>query len=207
MFNNNPSSICHYVYVITIILDFQQLGRSYSLSLPRRLPSMPSYKPTFPSVTPGYQPSQSLMGRQTSLPDRSYKPPTPWQAAARSPLGLVDEAFNFQNLPQSIASNVASAAHRRSLPEPPAEWKRKVSLDTPGAGPHEGYYPTSPHFHPMSMSQTRSSLEKPVIYGPPFRPAQSLNPRSRASFGYTGVSMGHRSPTSYAPFVTTAMRR
>lgn len=33
---------------------------------------------------------------------------------------------------ESIAANVVSAAHRKMLPEPPDEWKKKVSYDPPG---------------------------------------------------------------------------
>lgn len=53
----------------------------------------------------------------------------PWEAASRHPLGLVDEAFAFQNLQQSLATNVRLAAQRKMLPEPPAEWKARVSYD------------------------------------------------------------------------------
>ncbi|KAK9524688.1 hypothetical protein VZT92_017059 [Zoarces viviparus] len=53
----------------------------------------------------------------------------PWEAASRHPLGLVDEAFAFQNLQQSLATNVRLAAQRKMLPEPPAEWNARVSYE------------------------------------------------------------------------------
>ncbi|KAM6949614.1 uncharacterized protein synpo2a [Aplochiton taeniatus] len=111
----------------------QALGRSYSLSPPARLPFMgirsasasSSPKPP-PRATPGAHKMPTLW-----MEMRSHKPPTPWEAASRHPLGLVDEAFAFQNLQQSIATNVYQAAQRKLLPEPPAEWKARVSYHPP----------------------------------------------------------------------------
>ncbi|XP_035645232.1 synaptopodin-2-like [Oncorhynchus keta] len=178
------------------------LGRSYSLSLPRRMCSMsymPSQSSMSPVTTPVFHPS---LGRQTSWQDKAaLKPPSPWEAASRSPLGLVDDAFRFQNFPQSIATNVNSAANRRSLPEPPDEWKRKVSLDAPSVS--GGYYRAPPPaMHTRSISMTSAP-----VYGPPFRQAQPLWSAVSASAGHMGRGPGHPSQSLYATLPRTAMRR
>uniref|UniRef100_A0AAQ6A4J3 Synaptopodin 2b n=1 Tax=Amphiprion ocellaris TaxID=80972 RepID=A0AAQ6A4J3_AMPOC len=151
--------------------------QSRSLSLPQRLNSMPPglLSPVSPL---GIQPSLLPTQRRTSFQEKVFKPPSPWEAASRSPIGSVDEAFLFQSLPSSVASNVKAAGHRRSLPEPPDEWKRRVSLD-PAAVSKSHYHHTAPVFQAPSMSRTFSP-EKPAFYGPPFRPAQPLRPASRA---------------------------
>ncbi|XP_072295689.1 uncharacterized protein synpo2a isoform X2 [Eucyclogobius newberryi] len=84
-------------------------GRSYSLSPPTRVPST----------------------GQQSLPPRPRKPLTPWEAASRHPLGLVDEAFAVQDLQHTLASSVHLAAQRKILPEPPADWQARVSYQAP----------------------------------------------------------------------------
>uniref|UniRef100_A0A667Z7P7 Synaptopodin 2 n=1 Tax=Myripristis murdjan TaxID=586833 RepID=A0A667Z7P7_9TELE len=110
----------------------QALGRSYSLSPPARAPCT-SQKSASASSSPrpSARASIAVQERQTSWMERSYKPPTPWEAASRHPLGLVDEAFAFQNLQHAIASNVRLAAQRKMLPEPPVEWKARVSYQAP----------------------------------------------------------------------------
>ncbi|KAG7267534.1 hypothetical protein CRUP_005918 [Coryphaenoides rupestris] len=96
------------------------LGRSYSMTLPGRLRPPPPLSGGPPSLrlqpSPGRPPQ-----RQLSWQEWASKPPTPWQAACRSPMGSVDEAFDFLSL--------RAASHRRSLPEPPADWTRRVSLE------------------------------------------------------------------------------
>ncbi|XP_028445136.1 synaptopodin-2 [Perca flavescens] len=175
-------------------------GRSRSLSLPKRLNSMPSPRVGSPASTLGIQSSFLPAQRQTSFQEKVYKPLSPWDAASRSPIGSVDDAFVFQSLPSSIASNVKATAHRRSLPEPPDEWKRRVSLDP--AAVSMGRYHAAPAFQAPFMSRTFSP-EKPAFYGPPFRPAQPLGPDSRASIGY----MGHgSSPTKYSPLHSAVQR-
>uniref|UniRef100_A0A8C4DUU2 Synaptopodin 2b n=1 Tax=Dicentrarchus labrax TaxID=13489 RepID=A0A8C4DUU2_DICLA len=157
--------------------------QSRSLSLPKRLNSMPSPRLLSPVSTPGIQPPFLPTQRQTSFQEKVYKPLSPWEAASKSPIGSVDEAFMFQSLPLSVASNVKAAGHRRSLPEPPEEWKRRVSLEP--AAVSMGHYNVGSAFQAPSMSRTFSP-EKPAFYGPPFRPAQPLRPASRASIGYMG---------------------
>ncbi|KAL3066765.1 hypothetical protein OYC64_016668 [Pagothenia borchgrevinki] len=158
-------------------------GRSRSLSLPRRLNSMPSPRLLSPASTPGIQAFYLPTQRQTSFQEKVYKPLSPWEAASRSPTCSVDDAFVFQSLPSSVASNVKAAGHRRSLPEPPDEWKRRVSLDPAAVG--MGHYHAAPAFQAPFISRTFPP-EKPAFYGPPFRPAQPLRPGSRASIGYMG---------------------
>ncbi|KAK5899298.1 hypothetical protein CesoFtcFv8_008793 [Champsocephalus esox] len=158
-------------------------GRSRSLSLPRRLNSMPSPRLLSPTSTPGIQAFYLPTQRQTSSQEKVYKPLSPWEAASRSPTCSVDDAFVFQSLPSSVASNVKAAGHRRSLPEPPDEWKRRVSLDPAAVG--MGHYHAAPAFQAPFISRTFLP-EKPAFYGPPFRPAQPLRPGHRASVGYMG---------------------
>ncbi|KAG5845083.1 hypothetical protein ANANG_G00135100 [Anguilla anguilla] len=86
------------------------LGRGYIQSLSRRS------EHTVRLSAPGPQPFGGA--RQVSWLEKGYKPPTPWQAACRSPFGLVDEAFSLRNLQQSIAYTVKTAAQRKALPEP-----------------------------------------------------------------------------------------
>lgn len=152
--------------LIFILLVFQVLGRSRSLSLPRR--SMSSVSPQS-----GRSPTRSPLERHTSWVEKPPKPISPWEAAAKSPLGLVDEAFAFQDFTQAPAT----AAHRRSLPEPPLEWKQRVSNEPVGPSLLS---PLSPQPRPVA-SPTRAapvSPSKPTFYGPPFRPAQPLSPNT-----------------------------
>lgn len=181
------------------MLLFQGYGRSRSLSLPRQLNSVPSLLLS-PASTPGIQSSFFPTQRQTSLQEKAYKPLSPWEAASKSPFGSVDEAFVFQSLPSSVASNVKAAGHRRSLPEPPDEWKRRVSLDP--AAVSRGHYHAAPAFQAPSMSRTFSP-EKPACYGPPFRPAQPLRPASSVSFGYMGQAS---LPAKYSPLQSAIQR-
>ncbi|KAK1885914.1 Synaptopodin-2 [Dissostichus eleginoides] len=144
---------------------------------------MPSPRLLSPASTPGIQAFYLPTQRQTSFQEKVYKPLSPWEAASRSPICSVDDAFVFQSLPSSVASNVKAAGHRRSLPEPPDEWKRRVSLDPAAVG--MGHYHAAPAFQAPFISRTFPP-EKPAFYGPPFRPAQPLRPGSRASIGYMG---------------------
>ncbi|NXD84203.1 SYNP2 protein, partial [Halcyon senegalensis] len=101
-----------------------------SLSLPGRPSSFisRSMSPTSPLI---FQPAPDYFSKPDTAADRPGKRLTPWEAAARSPLGLVDEAFGPQNMHESIAANVVSAARRKTLPEPPQERKEKVSYEPP----------------------------------------------------------------------------
>ncbi|XP_038625073.1 synaptopodin-2 [Tachyglossus aculeatus] len=91
----------------------QEGGRSFSL--PGR-PVALVLSPTSPLV---FQPDPG--------PEKTSKRLTPWEAAAKSPLGLVDDAFGPRNIQESIVANVVSAARRKTMPEPPEYWKQRVS--------------------------------------------------------------------------------
>ncbi|KAG9342531.1 hypothetical protein JZ751_016536 [Albula glossodonta] len=172
------------------------MGRSCSLSLPRRLPSMSSRSDYgSPVSTPVFQPSYGPLERQTSWLERAHKPPSPWEAACRSPLGLVDDAFNYQTLQQSIASNVRLAAQRKSLPEPPAEWKARVSYEPQRAPPA------------FTSSHTKSA---PAQCGPPFRQYQPQRSVTEAGVAYAGPSYDYQRQVSqpgYRPMYNAAWRR
>ncbi|XP_039996956.1 synaptopodin-2 isoform X2 [Xiphias gladius] len=129
------------------------LGRSYSLSPPARVPSK-GLKSASPSSSPKplTRASTTPPARQTSLLEKGHKPLSPWEAASRHPLGLVDEAFAFQNLHQTLASNIRLAAQRKLLPEPPAEWKARVSYQTPQKTGSQTW----------SQSQSRSQSRAPL---------------------------------------------
>nr|XP_057901943.1 synaptopodin-2 isoform X2 [Doryrhamphus excisus] len=148
------------------------LHRASSLSLPRRLSS--GFK--LPVSTPG--PTSCLQQQQQkSLHKAAYKPPTPWEAASRSPFGLVDEAFFIQGNPSLVASHGQVADPRRSLPEPPDEWKRKVSIEPPLV--NQGHcHVTSAYL--TAPQRRKCTPEKTAVYGPPFRPAQTLKSASRS---------------------------
>uniref|UniRef100_A0A3B3UVY0 Synaptopodin-2-like n=1 Tax=Poecilia latipinna TaxID=48699 RepID=A0A3B3UVY0_9TELE len=103
--------------------------------------------------------------RQTSHLDKGFKPLTPWEAASRHPLGLVDEAFAFQDLQQALASNVHFAARRKILPEPPAEWKGRVSYTTqpkPGSQTWSQSHNQGRAPIPSFVSPSRSPASSPV---------------------------------------------
>ncbi|XP_068569530.1 synaptopodin-2 isoform X2 [Cebidichthys violaceus] len=105
------------------------LGRS-SLSPPARVPSTgQNTASASSSPKPPARASTTPPARQASWLQKGRKPLMPWEAASRHPLGLVDEAFAFQNLQQSLATNVRLAAQRKMLPHPPAEWKARVSYE------------------------------------------------------------------------------
>ncbi|XP_019718251.1 synaptopodin-2 [Hippocampus comes] len=142
-------------------------GRSRSLSLPRPSFSSGSMSPAGIRGPRSYfSPKQH---HRASLSQASYKAPTPWEAASRSPFGSVDDAFSIQSAPLPFASRVQHTRPRGSLPEPPEEWKRRVSLEPPLAS--QGHHWMTPVY--MTSAPTRMKCDKPAaIYGPPFRPAQ-----------------------------------
>ena len=150
------------------------------MSLPPRHSSMSSLSPV---SSPVFQPTRRPLERHLSWVEQP-KSPTPWDAAPRSPVVLVDDAF----APQYVQSD----AHRKSLPEPSVEWRRQVSsnpADTPQAttlavpSPTKAFTPTS---------------DKPVLYGPPFRPAQPLTGDLRYS-GTSSLPRNFSLQTSNAP--------
>ncbi|XP_023404380.2 synaptopodin-2 [Loxodonta africana] len=99
----------------------QESGRS--LSLPGR-----SIPPTISTIPPWmFQPAYSYSSKSTDGLEKANKRLTPWEAAAKSPLGLVDDAFRPRNIQESIVANVVSAARRKVLSGPSESWKEKVS--------------------------------------------------------------------------------
>lgn len=108
----------------------QERSSGRSLSLPGRPSAFISraMSPTSPLI---FQPAPDYFSKPDTAADRPGKRPTPWEAAAKSPLGLVDEAFGPQSMQEYIAANIVSAARRKTLPEPPDEWKQKVSYEPP----------------------------------------------------------------------------
>uniref|UniRef100_A0A8D1FGT8 Synaptopodin 2 n=1 Tax=Sus scrofa TaxID=9823 RepID=A0A8D1FGT8_PIG len=99
----------------------QESGRS--LSLPGR-PVPPAISTTSPW---GYQPAYSYSSKPTDELEKANKRLTPWEAAAKSPLGLVDDAFRPRNIQESIVANVVSAARRKVLPGPSENWNERLS--------------------------------------------------------------------------------
>ncbi|XP_028932443.1 synaptopodin-2 isoform X2 [Ornithorhynchus anatinus] len=99
----------------------QECGRS--LSLPGR-PVALVLSPTSPLV---FQSAPDYIGQPDPGLEKISKRLTPWEAAAKSPLGLVDDAFGPRNIQESIVANVVSAARRKIMPEPPEYWKQRVS--------------------------------------------------------------------------------
>ncbi|NXN55748.1 SYNP2 protein, partial [Rynchops niger] len=148
----------------------QERSSGRSLSLPGRPSSFISraMSPTSPLT---FQPAPDYFSKPDTAADRPGKRPTPWEAAARSPLGLVDEAFGPQNIQESIAANVVSAARRKTLPEPPDEWKQRVSYEPPApsgsvallGGKQSGIVspPKSSLSAPGATTQAGSQLQSP----------------------------------------------
>ncbi|MGH0139435.1 UNVERIFIED_CONTAM: hypothetical protein FKN15_070267 [Acipenser sinensis] len=132
----------------------------------------PGYQHSSPCITPVFLPANGLVEQQSSLLDKDYKLPTPWEAAARNPLDLIDEAFTFQNIQESIASNVISAAQRKTLPEPPAEWKERVSYMPP---PKSGYSYLGQGTAPSPSKSAYSAPASTAQYGSPVK--HSFNPQ------------------------------
>ncbi|KAM6960173.1 uncharacterized protein synpo2a isoform 2-T2 [Tautogolabrus adspersus] len=145
------------------------LGRSYSLSPLARVPATTGQRSASSSPKPP-RASSTLPARQTHLLEKSHKPPTPWEAASRHPLGLVDEAFTVPNLQQSLVSNIHMAAQRKILPEPPAEWKARVSYQAPQKTGSQTWTQSQSHCPrraplPSFVSPTRSTVSSPAGNG------------------------------------------
>ncbi|XP_054550503.1 synaptopodin-2 isoform X2 [Talpa occidentalis] len=98
----------------------QESGRS--LSLPGR-PVPPTFSTTSPWI---FQPACNYSSQQTDGLEKANKRLTPWEAAAKSPLGLVDDAFKHRSIQESIVANVVSAARRKVLLGPPEDWNERL---------------------------------------------------------------------------------
>ncbi|XP_038300445.1 synaptopodin-2 isoform X1 [Canis lupus familiaris] len=99
----------------------QQIG--HSLSLPGR-PVPPTISTASPWV---YQPAYNHSSKSIDELEKANKRLTPWEAAAKSPLGLVDDAFKPRNIQESIVANVVSAAKRKVLPGRSEDWNERLS--------------------------------------------------------------------------------
>lgn len=152
--------------------------------------AVPSVGFLSPVSAPGIRTPFPLAPRQTSVQEKPYKPLSPWEAASRSAIGSVDEAFVRQGRGSSFATNIVAAGNRRALPEPPEEWKRRVSLEpAPPLGRAALAGPPA-----AAIGQTFPP-EKRGFTGPPFRPAQPLWSGRRATIGY----MPQLNPAKYSP--------
>ncbi|KAJ8008273.1 hypothetical protein DPEC_G00103090 [Dallia pectoralis] len=183
----------------------QTFGRNYSLSPPAaRAPSLNLWSSSgSPSHIPQARASSApaAPGRLTSRLDRSHKPPSPWEAAARHPMGLVDEAFAQHDVQQTIASNVCLAAQRKLLPEPPAEWKARVSDSAPRKtetwntserqNRSQSYSRVIPHFLSPTMS-TASAPAGPAGYRYLTREWQPQRSLMETNVRPPGASYGYR---------------
>ncbi|XP_052035267.1 synaptopodin-2 isoform X3 [Apodemus sylvaticus] len=99
----------------------KESGRS--LSLPGR-----SAPPTISASPWLYQSACGYSNKPTFELEKANKRPTPWEAAAKSPLGLVDDAFRPRNIQESIVANVVSAARRKVFPGSQEDWKERLSF-------------------------------------------------------------------------------
>ncbi|KAI7811299.1 putative synaptopodin-2 [Triplophysa rosa] len=156
----------------------QGFSRSRSMSLPQKplsvSPSSPVSSPTI-----GVHPARELLSRQYSWVEQPKTPLSAWEEFAQSPLSL-DRAK-------------LSRTQRKSLPETPAEWKQRVYYES-FTDPQE----IVPMKAVKSTSDTFSSVtRKPILYGPPFRPAQPLGPSNR-------YNRGNSLPRSFKPSLQTS---
>ncbi|XP_054845881.1 synaptopodin-2 [Eublepharis macularius] len=151
----------------------QERDGERSLSLPGWPPSttLQSMSPVSP-VT--FQPAPDYFGRPPPAVEKPGKRLTPWEAAAKSPLGLVDDAFGPQTIQESIAANVVSAARRKTLPAPPDDWKQKVA-----------YHPPAPSAHTKlaSFGRSHSAVISPAK-STMSAPSSTLHCGSRLQYAY-----------------------
>uniref|UniRef100_A0A8D0L611 Synaptopodin 2 n=1 Tax=Sphenodon punctatus TaxID=8508 RepID=A0A8D0L611_SPHPU len=137
----------------------QERDSGRSLSLPGRPSSLTSrsMSPTSPVML---QPVPGYFRKFVLVADKPGKRLTPWDAAAKSPLGLVDDAFGPQSIQESIVANVVSAARRKTLPEPPDEWKQRVSYEPPAPSIHASLASFGQR-HSGFISPPKSSMSAP----------------------------------------------
>ncbi|XP_071071068.1 synaptopodin-2 isoform X2 [Dasypus novemcinctus] len=142
-----------------------------SLSLPGR-PVPWAISTTSPWV---YQPAYSYSNKPPDGLEKTNKRLSPWEAAAKSPLGLVDDAFRPRNIQESIVATVVSAARRKVLPGPPEDWKERVSYvpqaqkANVGSFERQEFSATSLPNHSMSTNSQYGSQLPYAYYRQPFR--------------------------------------
>uniref|UniRef100_A0A8C1YY42 Synaptopodin 2 n=1 Tax=Cyprinus carpio TaxID=7962 RepID=A0A8C1YY42_CYPCA len=183
LFAKRQSRMEKYIVDSTTVQSNKAL-RSSSLSPPVRL-SAAVFNPRSVSSSPSPRPASQITSvrlpvGQTARLDRGHKPPTPWEAASRHPLGLVDEAFTLMDIQQSVASNLRYAAQSKLLPEPPAEWKAKVAYEPPPKNQKDSLSQSSLAFLSPTKS-TASAPAGPVPYRSPFRQCQPQRSMTEAN--------------------------
>ncbi|XP_015261410.1 PREDICTED: synaptopodin-2 [Gekko japonicus] len=130
-----------------------------SLSLPGWPPSA-TLQSTSPASPVTFQSATDYFGKPPPAVDKPGKRLTPWEAAAKSPLGLVDDAFGPQTIQESIVANVVSAARRKTLPAPPDDWKQKVAYQPPAPSAHAKLAAFG-RSHPAAISPAKSTISAP----------------------------------------------
>ncbi|KAM3936808.1 synaptopodin-2-like [Leptodactylus fuscus] len=107
--------------------EIEKDGRS--ISFPARSFSSASSQPFGSPLSPAlFEPAPGYIGKSATTPETPGKRLTPWEAATKSSLGFVDDAFLPQTMHESVSANVVSAARRKTLPEPPTAWKSSSTL-------------------------------------------------------------------------------
>ncbi|XP_053484974.1 synaptopodin-2 isoform X2 [Ictalurus furcatus] len=207
LFAKRQSRMEKYVVDSSTVQANKAIGRSSSLSPPVRLSPL-GLGSRSASVSPSPTPSSHATytsrstERQVFWLEKGRKPPTPWEAASRHPLGLVDEAFSHQDMQHSIASNLRSAAHRKMLPEPPAEWKAKVSYEPPQKS--QGWRMSQSSLSFLSPTKsTASAPAAPVPYGSPLRRSQPPRSMTEASLGSSMSGLQCRRPLGQSVYRST----
>ncbi|XP_027024960.1 synaptopodin-2 isoform X2 [Tachysurus fulvidraco] len=211
LFAKRQSRMEKYVVDSSTVQANKALGRSSSLSPPVRLSPLglgsrsasvsPSPTPSS-HATPLSSYTSRLTERQVFWLEKGRKPPTPWEAASRHPLGLVDEAFAHQDMQHSIASNLRSAAHRKMLPEPPAEWKAKVAYE-PSPKSQSWRMNRSPLSFLSPTKSTASAPAAPVPYGSPLRQSQPSRSLTEASLGSSVSGLQYQRPLGHSIYRST----
>lgn len=148
-----------------------RISRSGSAS-PTTRPFSPLSSPTsFSAPFRAWSPSRLDGNRGNS------KPPSPWEAAARHPLGLVDAAFEDEVMvatsdnvtiqrARSLAVTLRDAAARKRLPVPPPDWTARVSLDPPPGETNLVRATTTSSVKPHCQTLSSSSKNIPLHKSP-----------------------------------------
>ncbi|KAF4089257.1 hypothetical protein AMELA_G00064710 [Ameiurus melas] len=207
LFAKRQSRMEKYVVDSSTVQANKAIGRSSSLSPPVRLSPL-GLGSRSASVSPSPTPSSHATytsrstERQVFWLEKGRKPPTPWEAASRHPLGLVDEAFAHQDMQHSIASNLRSAANRKMLPEPPAEWKAKVAYEPPQKS--QGWRMSQSSLSFLSpIKSTASAPAAPVPYGSLLRWSQPPRSMTEARLGSSMSGLQCRRPLGQSIYRST----
>ncbi|XP_041041889.1 synaptopodin-2-like isoform X1 [Carcharodon carcharias] len=125
------------------------------------------------TIPSGRPPSQSVKTSSRKL--------TPWDAASQSAVGSVEEAFSSRKIQESIAKNIVSAARRKTLPEPPEEWKARVAYVPPVSSTYSSIASFQVRRPPSITSSIKtiasipaSTIQERSMYKQPLNYQQSL---------------------------------